>query len=265
MKKVISLFIAVAVLCLATSALATPTASNVDGERNNQSSFGATNSGTMPCFRPGDTITFDLNSLASGEVTLITYKDGSESSLSDSNVQYINQYTVTSGSSEVTYTIRDQASGVYVLKVNDASGTAATFYYKIGNATVTLIGKENGVTTTYNTSTPGTPYRIAQTKDGTSYSVGFLAKVTLDSGVSLTEIGANPGFAVKKDSGAEKKYGFGVNNSNGADNSSKSVASLQDAAYELEGEYSFIYGLTIYNVTSTSHGLTARAILDADE
>ncbi len=260
MKKVISLFLAVAVLSVATTAMAAPTQSgSVSGNlRNGVTTFGATNSSSMPCFRTGDTITFTLGTLASGnELTVLTYKDGEAGSLSDSNVQYINQYTLDSTSKEISYTIRSQESGVYVLKANDSSGTVATFYYKIGSAEVSLVTKPGGVETLV-TGTPGDPYLIKQDSSG-KYSVGFLAKVTFNgTGADLEDIGAHPGFIVTNGT-VTKNYGFGL----GSNASSKTVAGLDATNLEIAGNYSVLYGLTIYNVTAGDEDdMQATAVLD---
>ena len=115
MKKAISLFLVLSVLCFATSAMAAIGNSGVTGSRNSVTTMPSDNSASMPGFRPGDTISFNVTGLtADNELTLISYKMGSESNCSDSTVQYINQYTLTGTTQSVSYTIRNQASGIYV-------------------------------------------------------------------------------------------------------------------------------------------------------
>ncbi|MBR4723328.1 MAG: hypothetical protein IK072_01160, partial [Clostridia bacterium] len=247
MKKAISLFLAASVLCLTTSALAdieTGTVTRTGGAIYNgkttlQSDYN--NKSNMPAFRPGDTINFDVTGVTSGkELTVISYKYGAESDgLVDGEVQYINQYTLASASQPISYKIREQASGVYKIVFNDTVNTVATFYYKVGNATAVMLNKGG--------QTAGTPYLSLQADDGT-WSIGFLGKVTIDSAdISLTDIGAHPGFTVTESGGQTKTYAFG----HGV-NSSKTVAGLQNTTQiaEVSGSYSFIYGLTIYNVTA---------------
>ena len=264
MRKAVSLFLAAAVLCLSTSAMASPTAGSITSTvRNGDTSMpsSASSTSTMPCFRPGDTITFNVSSLTSGEqLTVISYKEGS--SASDSTVQYINQYTV-SGDQTVSYTIRSQASGVYKLVFNGSVNGTANFYYKVGNATMKIINGNGNGGGSYVVNGPGSPYRIYQDPVSDNYSVGFIGKVTIDSGdISLMDIDANPGFEITESGGKTHKYNFGS-----GVNSGKTVANLNDlrgSGIEVSGSYSFIYGLTLYNITgstSTSR-FTATAVLD---
>ena len=262
MRKAISLFLAASVLCLATSALATPTTGTVTGKRNSTSSMPTDAGSAMPCFRPGDTIGFTISNLTNGEeLTLITYKNGATPS--DSNVQYINQYTV-SGNQPVSYTIRNQDSGIYKVVINGSTSRTQTFYYKVGSADVYMLsGDGDGRlgTSSFVLDGPGTPYIIKQASDG-KWSVGFIGKVTIDSGdISLSDIGAKPGFSISH-GGTTKNYGF----ESGTTNSGKTVANLdlkKMSDMEISGSYSFLYGMTIYNITNGSEtGWTANAVLD---
>lgn len=240
MKKAISLFLALSVLCFATSAMAATNRINTVGNapRNSVTEFGSEyNSASMPGFRPGDTLSFNLNALTvSNELTVISYKYNE--TLSDSTVQYINQYTVDSASKIIPYTIRDLDSGVYVLKFNDDAEEVATFYYKVGTATVELVQSQNS---TVSAGTLGTAYR--KQKIGNTWSIGFIGKVTIDSNkVNLADIGATPGFTVDMGNGKSTKSYFGQSGN-------KTVADLDRTALEISGSYSFIYGVTVYNVT----------------
>ena len=263
MRKAISLFLAASVLAFATTAMAAPTQSGsvtgTPGVRNSVTTFGnAANAASMPCFRPGDTINFTLGNLTDGELTLITYKDGSAGSLSDSNVQYINQYTISGSTTQaVNYTIRTQDSGVYVIKANDASGTVATFYYKIGNAAMyTVNGNGEGSGSFGAENASGSPYILHYDAPSGTYSIGFIGKAVIDSGsVSLADIGAHPGFAITH-GGTTKNYGFGLGS-----NSGNAVSDL--SSYEISGSYSYIYGITVKGITSGQQtGWTAQAVLD---
>lgn len=265
MKKAISLFLAASVLCLTTSALAdigTGTVTRTGGDIYNgktalQSDYN--NKSEMPAFRPGDTINFDVTGVTSGkELTVISYKYGAESDgLVDGEVQYINQYTLASASQPISYKIREQASGVYKIVFNDTVNTVATFYYKVGNATARMLNKGG--------QTAGTPYLSLQ-DDNNTWSIGFLAKVNIDSAdISLADIGAHPGFTVTETGGQTKTYAFGL----GTNQTSKTVAGLQDTGFnetaEVSGGYSFIYGLTIYHVTATDEAdIAARFSASAD-
>lgn len=275
MRKAISLFLAAAVLCLSTSALAAVGTENVDGMRNSEDTLysgysgGSARSLNMPGFRPGDTISFDVTGVTNGnEMTLICYKYGAESDgLDNSEVIYINQYTLTASSLEdIRYKIpASAASGIYKVVINDSSNPVANFYFKVGTATVGVLNGDGSGNTSTNRSADfiagsGSPYIIK--KIGDTYSVGFVGKVTIESGdIRLQDIGANPGFAITQGS-TTKKYGFGTN-INGVNNTGKTVAGL-DNLIEVGGSYSVIYGVTMYNVPDGSqNSITAQAVLDA--
>lgn len=261
MRKAISLFLAASVLCLSTSAMAAPGTSAVTGSRNSTTTMPTSTGSSMPCFKPGTTITFNVTNLTIGdEVTLITYKNGDTPS--NSTVQYINQYTAEATTQGISYTIRSGLpQGIYELEIN-GGGTVSKFYYKVGDATVVALHNSNrdGRTSggTFNTGY-GNPYIIKQAENGT-WSVGFVGKVTVGSGeITLSDLGANPGFAIKEGANT-KKYGYGVGGN-------KAVSALEGTTkYEVNGSYSFIYGLTMYNVENGhQNSITAEAVLDADE
>lgn len=263
MRKVISLFLAVAVLCLSTSAMAAPTAGTVSGMRkstNNTLQDSASSTSSMPCFRPGDTISFSVGSVVSGEeLTVISYKNGETPD--DTTVQYINQYTLSSSSQSISYTIRNLDSGVYMLKFTGSTSGSATFYYKIGNATVQVLDnddKDGNGKGTFVTGY-GDPYIMKQANDNT-WSIGFVGMVTVDSAdVTLSDLGATPGFQITNGP-KTKSYGFGQEGQ-------KTVANLEsvtgNAKLEISGSYSFIYGLTLYDVPNgTQNSYTAQAVVD---
>ena len=274
MRKAISLFLAAAVLCLSTSALADVGTTNVANSKNGQTTLNSTYAGsggrtaTMPGFRPGDTISFDVTGVTNGnEMTLICYKYGAESGgLDNSEVIYINQYTLTKISKDISYKIPASAeSGIYKVVINDSSNPVANFYFKVGTATVSVLngngrGNVDGNRTNFVTGTEkGGPYILK--KIGDTYSVGFVGKVTVPSGdIRLQDIGANPGFAIT-DGTTTKQYGFGIN----VDGVTlKSVAGLDSTVAEVNGSYSIIYGVTMYNVPDGSQNLIkAQAVLDA--
>ncbi len=265
MRKVISLFLAVAVLCLSTSAMAAPTAGTVSGMRkstNNTLQGSESSTSSMPCFRPGDTISFSVGSVVSGEeLTVISYKNGETPD--DTTVQYINQYTLSSSSQSISYTIRNLDSGVYMLKFTGSTSGSATFYYKIGNATVQVLDnddKDGNGKGTFVTGY-GDPYIMKQMDGvGGTWSIGFIGKVTVDSAdVTLSDIGATPGFEITNGSKTHS-YGFGQTGQ-------KTVANLEsvtgNAKLEISGSYSFIYGLTLYDVPNgTENSYTAQAVVD---
>lgn len=263
MKKAISLFLAVSALCFATSAMAVPTTNNLGGNVRNGVATLPTSNSNMPCFRNGDTISFTVGSVTSGkELTLISYKDGDASA-----VQYINQYTLSSASQAVSYTIPDTATtGTYVIKINDEGGTAATFYYKVGNIKVELIQEDYSVVVDPNY---GDPYKIVKITSGShsgTYSVAFIGKVTVTGGgIGLTELGATPGFDIKDTSTnkhSTSRFGTSGNPTVAAFEAGVSD-STRSGKREIGGNWSFVYGLTIYNVTDGSQGnVKAKAVLD---
>ena len=251
MKKAISLLLAASVLCFATSAFAAT--ATVNTSRNGTTTM-PTSAASMPCFRTGDTITFTVSGVTNGnELTVISYKSDA-GTLTDSNVQYINQYTLNNTSKAFEYKIREQTSGTYVLKINDSTGTAATFYYKVANLTATIYNGSSWVS-----SGIGTPYMAKYSEVRGKWSVGFIGKITKDNNsVTLTEAGVHPGFEIVK-GGYDKKYGFdtGVN-------SGKAVSALENGSFQADGGLSYIYGVTMFDVPNKD-GFTVTAIIDAAE
>ena len=270
MKKAISLFLVLSVLSLATCAMAAPTVDN-GGVSNGSVSYGRTTTfftgdvtgagrtTPMPGFRPGEQIVFTAKTLTPGaQLTVISYKCENLSSgitLSDSNVQYINQYTI-SGNQEVRYTIRNTGAGIYCLKMNDAAyEDVATFYYKVGDVSTEMIPSD------------GTPYTKVDYHDGT-YSIGFIGKATISgsTNVALGDIVSGVGFTF-----TAPTTGTDVNsNVNGA---TRTIAASDIDTYfndlidsgdiELNGSYSVIYGMTIFHVPSVyKDSITATAVVN---
>ena len=250
MKKLISAFLAVGMLAFAASAASAATVASVTGGRNGQTGYvtSFSNKSSMPCFRPGDTINFTVSAVTSGnELTVISAKcndSGGAGALSDSTVQYINQYTLSGSSQPVSYKVRDLEDGIYLVKINDSVGTVATFYYKVGDPSVELIIQSG--------ASAGTPYVAYQHAGG--WSVGFVGQVNMSSpDISLADVGATPGFEVTNGS-VTKTYGV-----DGSD--------LDDfvddvmGANEITGAWSVTYGMTMYNVPA-QNSVTAEAVID---
>lgn len=259
MRKAISLVFAMVVLCFATSAMAQPTVDsesvvgrNADVGDSNTTTFyigvaTPTRGTVMPGFRPGDTINFTVKNITnSKELTVISYKMGTTPS--DLTVQYINQYTI-SGNQPISYKIRDLASGIYCLKMTDSNdGNVATFYYKVGDVSVDMIR--------YGSNAKGTPYVMESFDGGNYYSIGFIGKATIDSAdVGFGDIGANVGFTFSDNTG-----GTGQGPMHG-EVRTKSGSDLDDyfngligrnPSIELNGSFSVIYGVTVFNVPAAN-------------
>ncbi len=254
MKKAISILLAVATMAFATSAMAATDGDvGTTANRKGTTAFVSNASlvSSMPCFRVGDTVTFDVSNLTSGkELTVITYKSGG--SLSDSTVQYINQYTTTT-SQTISYTVRDIDAGIYVLSINENGNKLSDFYYKIGTPTVELITASPAIS---NTSA-----YVMEAYDG-KWSIGFVGKVKVDTGaINIHEIAPNAGFKITAN-GVSKQVGFGMNTAGIADNSS---VSLEGQDLEITGGYSVLYGLTMYDVPEAQkNAVTAEVKLDAN-
>ena len=263
MKKAISILLAVATMAFATSAMAATGTEDLDGNRNESVTTFVANPASvssMPCFRPGDTVEFTINGISSGaEVTLVTYKYNQD--LSNSTVQYINQYTATSSTQAVSYTVRDLgagSSGVYQVDIKAGSNALVSFYYKIGKVTASMVTGPSSVTSRnayayaiQENYVPGGTYR--QHRD---WSVAFVGKVTIDSAdITLADIGATPGFTIRNASGVDKTYRFGE----GVNSSVTTIGTYLPADSEISGSYSFVYGMTIYGVSTGNLGTFVQA------
>lgn len=185
---------------------------------------------SLPAFRAGDVLQFDISELtASKELILISHKYNAD--LSDSTVQYLNQYTIDAASMTINYKIRDIEDGIYKIVLNGNDGlNIANFYYKVGNPTISIV-KGNDDTT---------DYYLSKEYDGT-YSVAFVAKVTMDTAdVTLQDTGIETvGLEFNlKDASGKKVY---------KDLSSTQISNLLYGD-EIGGTVSFYYGLTMYKI-----------------
>ena len=259
MKKAISLILAASVLCFATSALATPAVSSVTGGHVTTSVYTGnayTRAQDMPGFRAGETISFTATGLTNGkELTVISYRYND--TLSDSTVQYINQYTIT-GNQLVSFKIRDKASGVYCVKLVDSNdGNAYTFYYKVGKVTATMVP--------YGANAAGTPYTMVDYHDGT-YSIGFIAKLKIDSAdVDLVDIGVSSVGFQFIDENASPEINGKSSPTLAASGLDTYFATLQsdNSAIELNGSYSVLYGATLWKVPATrKDNIKATAVVN---
>ena len=274
MRKAISILLAIAALSFGTSAFALNITNNsLTGYEGSVANFAGDDDVAMPCFRPGDTVHFTVGALsAETELMVLTYKYdyNSATTLSDSTVQYINQYTATANTYNVDYVVRDLDAGVYKLELRalNADGSyhnLQDFYYTVAKVTAESVTQ---ATDPMNTSA----WYVFDSSDG-KYSIGYLGKVTLEAGnandevsgnVTLTEAGAAPGFSIKDSdigNSSAKSYKFGS-----GDN--QAVSALMDPAYEydkyeLNGTYTYVYGVTMYDVPSAKVGkIIATPITD---
>lgn len=238
MKKLISSALAVAAIVCTTSSLAATSDGNLISESRNdvtvlQADETATSS--MPGFRGGDIVSFNVGDLISGNhLTIISYKMGSETDLNNATIQYINQYEIDEETREVEYIVRDNADeGIYKLSLSGNDGSEAiNFYYKVGNPEVVMIPGD------------GTSYKkIQEYQSGgkTKYAVGFVAKAVIGSNdVSFTDVGIT-------------ELGFTFT-ANGKSITRKLTQEQFDAIAqaqkytETDGGIAFVYGITIYGI-----------------
>lgn len=226
MKKAISILVAAAALAFATSAMAA-VGGTTTTSRNSNSTF-PTSAASMPSFRVGDTLTITATDLASGnELTVLSYKDGAEKS--DSTIQYIEQYTLDNTTKSISFTIRDKATGLYHLQLNDGENPV-DFYYTIGKVTAELVTQTNDAS--------NSDAYYAKEYDGT-WSVGFVGKITVDGGVP-SDFAVNPGFHMTE--GANEQT-YHLN------------SAPADGDYEVNGTSTYLYGFTMYKITSGHQGL----------
>ena len=200
MLKLISVLVAICAMTVSINvSAATSNGSIASDTRNDVNELGTSyDGGSLPTFRAGDTLQFDVSDLtADTTLTLISYKYDSERL--NSTVQYINEYTIASSSvstqedgtesvpveisKTIDYKIRDIDDGIYKIQINgnDKKGIAE-FYYKVGTPKVSIVeGAE------------GTNYYVSEAfeqADGSNlYSVAFVAKATIGGNVSFEEVG----------------------------------------------------------------------------
>ena len=257
MKKIVLVLCTVMALCSAGSALAvTVTPDNtVNGSRNSNTKLVTDSASTdsMPCFRAGDTLNFDISKLTVGNtLTIISYKLNSE--IGNRTVQYIDQRDITAAGDKIAYKIRDIDDGIYLIALNDESGTIAKLYYKVGTPKFNVI-----------TNNDGNNYVAIKEFDGGDgnklYSIGFAAKAEIGStDVSFTDAGV-------------KTFGFVF--SDGTKSASRSLSDEKMAALQTEinekikaksaeitGLYSIYYFDTVYNVPADVYEkITAKATM----
>lgn len=240
MKKLISAVLVLASMAVSSTALAATSDGTLGSQsRNDVSSFQTVVTGTdsMPGFRSGDVISFDVTNLTSGNnLTVISYKCGDSVALGNDTIQYVNQYQVDESSKTIEYTVRENTEeGIYKVTLNGNDGSEViTFYYKVGNPSVSMMVNDS------------TPYwNITEYENGgvKKFAVGFIAKAVIGSAdVSLADVGI-------------KELGFNFT-ANGETVTQKLTKTQFDAIKEAtkyaetEGGVSFVYGVTIYGMTS---------------
>lgn len=237
MKKLAVILLTVSSLLLSASAFAATSDGKLEGSapRNDKENLVSAESSKadMPCFRAGDTLKFKVSNLTSGnQLTLISYKLGSETDLSNEVIQYINQYTLDANTRDISYQIRNTTDGIYKIVINDNDDDDTNnlvLYYKVGNPNIEI--KSNGIL--------GNGYvsKEYNVDDSTTYSIGFLASVTMDgTDVSYADVGL-------------KKVGFNFTDSkNKTFTQTEALPGLNPKNIETNGSISFLYGVTIYNV-----------------
>ena len=217
MKKLISVLLAVSALALSTSAFAAPAVS----DRNPAATTLAdAATDTLPCFRNGDTVTFQLTDLTGAQLTLISSKVGATAD--NSTIQYINQYTVSEGAATVTYKIRALTDGTYNILIKDGDAAVVDYFYTVANPTVALLKD----------SAEATDYVVAKNANGDQ---SYAAVASVD-GANFTESGvASVGFTF-------------TDGAKSATSATLSAAQLDTIAGEVSGKINVVYGITIKGV-----------------
>jgi len=240
MKKLISSALAVAAIVCATSSLAATSDGTLGSEsRNDVTALQKvdTETSSMPGFRGGDVISFNVGNLISGNnLTIISYKLNNEDSLNNATIQYINQYEIDEVTKNVEYVVRDNVEdGIYKLSLNgNDNSEVINFYYKVGNPEFSVVPGD------------GTSYKkIESYQSGgqTKYAVGFVAKAVLGSNdVSFPDVGVS-------------ELGFTFT-ANGTTITQKLTQEPFDAIAEAQkyiesdGGIAFVYGVTVYGIDS---------------
>ncbi len=256
MKKLAAVLLMISSLVMSASAFAATSEGVLIGDSKNgksqlQKGWDSVElKANMPCFGLNDVLQFNIQGLTTEkQLTLISYRVN-EQTLSDANIQYVNQYTLGAEDFTVKYTIRDTEDGIYRIVVNCGDGSIVDFYYKVGIPTYNVVNRNTGAGTNY--------YLINNNPDG-SYSVGFLGKITMDStDVSFDDAGiVDVGFELS---------GIG---SDGKDTTLQyfndtPLTGLNDFAkygnIEIEGSVTFIYGMELHNIPVGTE-ITADAIV----
>lgn len=259
MKKLIAFLMAGSMLAASSTVLAANTYGGAleDGYtgRNENTSLVSSvdNTTLMPCFRAGDVLKFDITGLTQNNtLTLISYK-ASAQSLSNTNIQYINEYKLTGTTQEVTYTIRDNDQGIYKLAFNDGTGDVATFFYKVATPVFATLEGENGEQYVAKSD--------AYTVDGVaSYTIGFVGtvKIGTEDGITLKDAGVNNlGFKITANG---KALTFGLLDQ--ADGDTTEEEGFLSAAGDIEAsEIIYYYGVEMAGVPGTeTENIDAEAV-----
>lgn len=226
MKKLISVLLAVSTLVLSTSALAAPAVT----DRNPAATTLADEAtGTLPCFRNGDAVTFDLSGLEGAQLTLISSKVGATAD--NSTIQYINQYTVNEGAVAVSYKIRALTNGTYNILIKDGDKAVVDYFYNVANPAVAPA----------KVTADGADYVVAQNGD----SVAFAAFASVE-GASFTEAGVTGVTFTFNDKGVGDAI---------------TAAELDTLAGELTGAKNIVYGIVMNGVEDLTD-ITPAAVMN---
>lgn len=242
MKKLVALLVSCSLMSASIAANAASVGNLTGTESNNDNAQLATENtvSLMPCFRAGDTISFDLSGLSAGStVTLISSKVSAAGAYSNTNVQYINQYDEVGENQLIGFTVRAGQEGIYDLKINDGTNTA-TFYYMVANPLFnTLKGGTDVAPTNYYVK--GDLYYA-----GTSgfYNLGYVGTIEMGTDeVSLADAGVeNIGFTITKGSVSDT-YGL----LNGEDDTAHTEFLTTTGAIESE-KVIYYYGVELNRV-----------------
>lgn len=226
MKKLISVLLAVSALALSTSAFAAPAVS----DRNPAATTLAdAATDTLPCFRNGDTVTFQLTDLTGAQLTLISSKVGATAD--NSTIQYINQYTVSEGAATVTYKIRALTDGTYNILIKDGDAAVVDYFYTVANPAVAPA----------KISADGADYIIMQ--NGQTVFYAAFASV---EGANFTESGVT-------------SVGFTFNEKAAPD--TLSAAELDAMIGEVSGKVNVVYGIQMNGVEDVD-AITPAAVMN---
>ena len=255
MRKLVSVILAVASIVCTTSSLAASSTGALASDSRNDITVMETDQAsktTMPAFKGGDRIKFDVSTLTNGNfLSIISYKYNKPEDLSDATIQYIDQYTISQDTQTVEYIVRDNTEdGIYKLSFsgNDES-EIVDFYYKVGNPVVAMM--PNGNLNYWNMK--------KHTIGGTEYyAVGYVAKAVIGSNdVSFTDLGI-------------KNFGFKFT-VDGKEVTATLTQEQFDAIgkaqgyFETAGKVAFIYGVTMYGIDTVENADAIKAEVHIQE
>lgn len=204
----------------------------------------------MPCFRPGDKLTFEVNNLTKdSQLTLISYKAGEENP-DDKTIQYIDQKEIKNDTDTISYIIRDNClDGVYMISIKNGTDDLYKLYYKVGSVNTKLKTKSESV------------YYFMKT-DGENVSVGYVGTVTLPANCTFADIGLKTvGFKFTEEEAELTTKWLSVENTTldtllGAQNTA-------NGKVETEGDTTFYFVETIYNVPNANvSGIKAEIVTE---